>query len=102
MSGRRGTTIPSFPRLPRTPASWSAVLRKRNVDAMKMNGTVVFLDRPPEALAPSGDRPLADDPEKIRRLYDERYPVYRSSADIVLKVGGTPEYTAEKLLEKLR
>ena len=79
-----------------------AVLRKRNVDMLKSNGTVVFLDRPLEALLPSGDRPLADDVEKLRRLYTERLPVYTASADVILQVGGTPEQTAEKLLEKLK
>ena len=79
-----------------------AVLRQQNVDLLKTNGTVIFLDRPLEALLPSDDRPLADDEEKIRRLYSERYPVYVSAADAVLKVEGTPEQTAEKLLEKLR
>ena len=79
-----------------------AILRKQNIDAMKMNGTVVFLDRPLEALLPSNDRPLADDADKIRRLYAERYPIYTSSADLVLKVEGTPEQTAENLLEKLK
>ena len=72
------------------------------MDAMKRNGTVVFLDRPPEALLPSDDRPLADDAEKIRKLYAERYPVYTACADVVVSVEGTPEQTAEKILEKLQ
>lgn len=79
-----------------------AVLRKRNVDLLKSNGTVVFFDRPLEALLPSDDRPLADDVEKLRRLYTERLPVYTASADVILQVGGTPEQTTEKLLEKLK
>jgi shikimate dehydrogenase len=79
-----------------------AILRKRNVDLLKSNGTVVFLDRPLEALLPSDDRPLADDAEKLRRLYTERLPVYTASADVILQVGGTPEQTTEKLLEKLK
>ncbi len=79
-----------------------AVLRKRNVDLLKSNGTVVFLDRPLEALLPSDDRPLADDAEKLRWLYTERFPVYTASADVILQVSGTPEQTTEELLEKLK
>ena len=79
-----------------------AVLRKRNVDLLKRNGTVVFLDRPLEALLPSDDRPLADNAEKLRGLYAERLPVYTASADVILQVSGTPEQTTEELLEKLR
>ena len=79
-----------------------AVLRKKNVDAMKRNGTVVFLDRPLESLLPTDDRPLASDAEKVRRLYAERIPVYRASADVTVLVAGTPEETADDILDTLR
>ena len=79
-----------------------AVLRRENVDALKQNGTVVFLDRPLSDLLPTDDRPLADDAEKIRRLYTERYPKYTAAADLRLEIRGTPEETADELLEKLK
>ncbi len=79
-----------------------AVLRAENVDAMKQNGVVVFLDRPLDALLPSADRPLANDEEKIRRLYAERMPIYRASADVTVSVRGTPEDVADDILNKLR
>ena len=79
-----------------------AVLRARNVDAMKQNGAVVFLDRPLEALLPTDDRPLANDAEKIRRLYRERLDVYRAAADVTVAVRGAPEETAEDVLRALR
>ena len=43
-----------------------AILRKENVDALKSNGVLVFLDRPPSELIPTSDRPLADREDKIR------------------------------------
>ncbi len=79
-----------------------AVLRRENVDAMKQNGAVVFLDRPLSALLPTDDRPLANDAEKIRRLYAERLPVYRAAADVTVSVRGTPEETAGEILDTLR
>ncbi len=79
-----------------------AVLRKENVDAMKQNGTVVFLDRPLETLLPTDDRPLANDAEKIRRLYTERLPIYRAAADVTVSVHGTPEDSADDILRSLR
>lgn len=79
-----------------------AVLRRENVDALKQNGTLVFLDRPLEALLPTDDRPLADNVQKLRALYEARYPVYTAAADVTVPVTGTPEETAETILEKLR
>ncbi len=79
-----------------------AVLRKENVDKMKQNGTVVFLDRALDALLPTPDRPLANDAEKIRRLYAERLPIYRAAADVTVSVRGTPEDVANDILNKLR
>lgn len=79
-----------------------AVLRRENVDAMKQNGTVVFLNRALESLLPTADRPLANDAEKIRRLYTERLPVYRAAADVTVSVHGTPEETADDILNALR
>lgn len=78
-----------------------AVLRSINNDAMKMNGTVVFLDRPVSSLIPTDDRPLADDRDKILRLYKERYPLYTAVADIIIKVCGTEEEAAEEIRRAL-
>ena len=79
-----------------------AVLRRENVDALKQNGTVVFLDRPLAALLPTEDRPLADDVNKIKALYETRCPIYTAAADVTVPVAGTPEETADAILEKLQ
>lgn len=64
-----------------------AVLGKDNVTYLKGNGTVFFLDRSLEKLAPSGDRPLSDSPEKLAAIYRDRYPVYCSTCDHRVSVG---------------
>jgi shikimate dehydrogenase len=79
-----------------------AVLRRENVDALKMNGTLVFLDRPENELLPTADRPLADDAEKLRALYKERYPLYLAAADAVVRTGADPRETAERIAEILK
>ena len=79
-----------------------AVLRAENVDALKMNGAVVFLDRCAEELIPTDDRPLSDDAEKMRALYETRYPIYTKAADLALPVRGTPEDAVNELLEMLK
>ena len=78
-----------------------SVLRSGNVDALKMNGTVVFLDRPVTDIVPTDDRPLADNTDKLMGLYTERYPVYTAAADITIKVGGSEEATAEQIWRAL-
>lgn len=79
-----------------------AVLRAENVDEMKRNGMVVFLDRPLETILPTDDRPLANTVEKVRKLYTERLPIYRAVGDVTVFVHGTPEETAEDILRALR
>lgn len=60
-----------------------AVLRPANVDALKQNGRIFFLDRDLRKLA-RGGRPLAPDDEALRTLYEERLPVYRSTCDDIV------------------
>ena len=71
-----------------------AVLRDDNVEALKQNGRVFFLDRPLDKLLPTEDRPLANSREKIERLYEERMPVYRSTADEIVPCGSSPREAA--------
>ena len=78
------------------------VLRRENVNALKMNGRLCLLDRAPEELTPTGGRPLADTAEKMRKLYAERLPVYRASADLTVGVKGTPEQTAKEITDLYR
>ena len=68
-----------------------AVLRPENVNALRWNGRLFWLDRDPESLVPTADRPLADTAAKMKQLYARREPVYRSAADEIIPVRGTPE-----------
>lgn len=59
-----------------------AVLRPENINALKSNGKIYFLDRPLNKLIPTEDRPLAKDITAIKKRYDERYDIYCATADI--------------------
>ena len=72
-----------------------AVLRPENVAALRQNGRLFWLNRDPDALVPTDDRPLADTESKIRKLYADREPVYRAAADEIIPVAGTPGQIAE-------
>lgn len=74
-----------------------SVLRAENVDSLRMNGRLYFLDRPVGELIATADRPLSDTEEKLNALYAERRPIYRAAADETVFVTGTPEHTARQL-----
>lgn len=76
-----------------------AILRRQNIDALKQNGRLYFLDRPLEDLVPTADRPLANSADTIRRRYEERYDIYNSAADVVIRDFESPETTAQEIAE---
>ncbi|MBR5734697.1 MAG: hypothetical protein IKX79_04080, partial [Desulfovibrionaceae bacterium] len=67
------------------------------------SGTIVWLDRSPELLRGTPDRPLSPDDESIRRLCKERLPLYERYADIRINADGQPDEVcaaAAKALER--
>lgn len=60
-----------------------AVLREDNVENLKQNGKLIFLDRPLSDLLPTPDRPLARDAQTVQKLYAERIDRYRAVADVI-------------------
>ena len=71
-------------------------------EAMKAYGRLVLLDRDVDAILPTDDRPLANEREKIRKLYEQRMPHYLRCADLRVSVSGTPDEVADDILEKLK
>lgn len=74
-----------------------AVLRAENVERLRRNGRLYWLDRPLEGLAATADRPLSDTREKLERLYRERRPAYQAAADEIIPVTGTPQDVARRI-----
>lgn len=75
-----------------------AVLRKENVHYLKRNGKLFFINANPDRLCPTDDRPLSDTAEKLRKLYEERIDIYKSTADVTVPDMATPEEEAEFIL----
>jgi shikimate dehydrogenase len=73
------------------------VLKKENIDMLRQNGVIFFIDRPYEKLIPTSNRPLARDLEAIKQRYDERYDLYRAAADFVIDADDTPHNVAKKI-----
>lgn len=76
-----------------------AVLDQSNVRALKRNGTVAFIDRNPENLAFSDDRPLSQTREAAINLYNSRYGKYTAAADYTVRNDGTPDEAVRALTQ---
>lgn len=78
-----------------------AILREENRRALRENGVVFFIDRPPELILKSADlsdRPLlAEDRERIYRLYTQRIGLYLACADCRVLNEGEPALAAERI-----
>ncbi|AWK49933.1 shikimate kinase [Clostridium beijerinckii] len=65
------------------------VKRKENIKILKKESYIIFIDRPLEDLLTDVDiskRPLLKEgKEKIIKLYEERYELYKSYADKIVK-----------------
>lgn len=74
------------------------VLNKKNIELLKENGKVFFLDRPLEMLLTTDDRPLSSNKSDLEKRYNERYDLYRASADVVIDGSGTVDEVVNQIL----
>ena len=79
-----------------------AVLKKENVEALRQNGVVFFLNRPLDDIMPTDDRPLSSDREALKKRFEERYDIYVSSADYEIHIDGKVENAVSKITEILK
>lgn len=83
-----------------------ALTFERNVEALKNGSTVVFLDASFDVICDrigdSTTRPLFQDRDKAKLLYDERKGKYFSAADIVIDGDMSARKTALTLAEMLK
>ena len=75
-----------------------AVLRKENIDALRRNGDIFFIDRSLEYLSASPDRPLSDKIEKLKHLYHKRIDIYLNTADFIIDGDCEPEDVADSII----
>ena len=78
-----------------------AILREENIRHLRANGRIFFLDRKPDDIMPTDDRPLSSDRAALKQRYEERYPIYIATADAVIPVTGTPEAVAGAIRKEL-
>lgn len=76
-----------------------AILNPINVERLKRNGKIYFIDRPLEKLLPTEDRPLSQSKEAMEKRYGERYELYKKYADVTVDADRTAEAVAEFIRE---
>ena len=76
-----------------------AVLNPENIENLKANSRIYFLDRPLDMLITTSDRPLSSNRADLEKRYKERYELYKSAADVIIDGGKTVEEVA-KIIEE--
>ncbi len=75
------------------------ILNKRNIELLKMNGKVIFLNRPLDMLLTSEDRPLSSDRELLKKRFEERHEIYKASADVEIIADSDIKTNVQKVKE---
>lgn len=74
------------------------VLKKENIDALRLNGITFFIDRNLDDLIyKDSNRPLLNGKDSVEKLYTQRYPLYQKYADQIIKNDGSLEQCVENI-----
>ena len=81
-----------------------AVKKKENIDILKQDGIIIFLDRTIEDISKENheNRPLLQNVENLWKLYDERINLYRKYADIIIKNDDDMNVIVERIITTLK
>ena len=74
------------------------ILDPANINSLRQNGTIVYIDRDLSLLETAG-RPLSSG--DLNELYKKRAPLYEKHADIIVKNDMDPESSAEGIIARL-
>ena len=77
------------------------VKRPENLRALHQNGIILFIDRPVDALAVGGGRPLSSSMDALRQMEAQRRPLYLAAADAVIPNNGTLDEALRAAMEAL-
>jgi len=78
-----------------------AVTKERNYDIIHQNATVVFIERDTEELSTKG-RPLSQGGgDKLRKMYEIRYPLYKKFSHFSVRSQKIPEETVGLIIETM-
>lgn len=76
-----------------------AILNQANIDMLKENGRIYFIDRKLEDIAATSDRPLSSNRTDLEKRYSERYDLYCSRCDKQIKISNEAYSNMKIILE---
>lgn len=76
-----------------------AILRRENMQLLRQNGRIYFIDRPLEALETTSDRPLSCNRQDLERRYQERYNIYLAACDRHIQSDSVIEHVVKAIKE---
>lgn len=74
------------------------IKRKENIDYLRRNSIIIFIDRDLELLQTTSSRPLSNNKTDLQKLYNERYDIYVSSCDYIVKNNDELKSTIDEIL----
>ena len=79
-----------------------AVLDEDNMDILKENGKIYFIDRDISSITATSDRPLSSNREALEKRYRERYPLYCTRCDRHIKICDEPKTNMQTIIKDFK
>ena len=76
-----------------------AILNESNIDMLKENGRIYFIDRALEDIVATSDRPLSSNRADLEKRYSERYDLYCLRCDKQIKISNEAYSNMKIILE---
>lgn len=77
------------------------ITRPQNIDHLKKNSILVFLDKNLKSLEIGNGRPLTSDIYALEKKYNERYDLYKNYCDIKIDITNDLKLNTQKILNAL-
>lgn len=77
------------------------IKRSSNMEALKMNGKLIFIDRDLDLLAVTDSRPLSSDSTKLKQLYEERIALYHQYSEATVQNNGSIKEAVKACLQQI-
>lgn len=78
------------------------IKRTFNIQRLKQNSTIIFIDRSLDKLVATSSRPLSNNKNDLEKLYQDRYEIYKTSADIIVENNGLLKDTIDKIINEVK